>query len=65
MGLSTAASHQNLYHLVKALLAKKKTKSSDFQEEIRLLTRIRSTQLEELSMALERLKALAEKAFLV
>ena len=57
--------HQNLYHLVKALLAKKKTKSSDFQEEIRLLTRIRSTQLEELSMALERLKALAEKAFLV
>ncbi len=57
--------HQNLYHLVKALLAKKKTKSSDFQEEIRHLTRIRSTQLEELSMALERLKALAEKAFLV
>ena len=57
--------HHNLYHLVKALLAKKKTKSSDFQEEIRLLTRIRSTQLEELSMALERLKALAEKAFLV
>ena len=46
-------------------VAKKKTKSSDFQEEIRLLTRIRSTQLEELSMALERLKALAEKAFLV
>ena len=50
---------------VKALLAKEKTKASDFQEEIRLLTRIRTTQLEELSMALEQLKALAEKAFLV
>lgn len=57
--------HQNLYHLVKSLLKKEKMKNADFQEEILLLNCIRSTQLEELSHALERLKTLTEKAFLI
>lgn len=63
-GFQRLLPHQSLYHLVKSLLEKEKNEITDCPEEIRLLTRIRSSQLEELSLALERLKTLTEKAFL-